>query len=466
MSNLTIPEKEVKVIRECDVLVLGAGMSGFAAALASSRAGAKTTLVDKNHFPGGVATSGLMYSISNFFVTEEGINVNTGIPIEFIDRIVAEGGAEPDYLRIKQPQIPNVPEITKRVMIKMLRESDVTTLYGSMLIDVITNEGKVTHCIFQGRDNTFAIRAKQFVDASGDLSIFRRAGGEYEEREDRETLLYRMANVDVDKIIDWFEENPDSYSPQADIPTSLEDTIRNWREYGVFHLPHFGGGNISIVKEAVETGKYKNTFGKHYSDLDSFGMFSCRADHGNVLINSNFSYGECYDILLESEREDEGRLLIEEQVEFLTKYFPGFENAYLLESACEIGHRTSRRATCERLYTEDEFSDGVKMQDCIGVISERDKRTKPIKRLKKLGQLPLSMVISRKTPNVVVGSAKNPYTEVWGMIRGQAGCLVMGQGAGVSAAIAAITGKDVVNVNIRKVQEELIKQGVKIPHIC
>ncbi|HBT50649.1 MAG TPA: hypothetical protein DEA49_00825 [Petrotoga sp.] len=106
MSNLTIPEKEVKVIRECDVLVLGAGMSGFAAALASSRVGAKTTLVDKNHFPGGVATSGLMCSISNFFVTEEGININTGIPIEFIDRIVAEGGAEPDYLRIKQPQIP------------------------------------------------------------------------------------------------------------------------------------------------------------------------------------------------------------------------------------------------------------------------------------------------------------------------------------------------------------------------
>ena len=271
-----------------------------------------------------------------------------------------------------------------------------------------------------------------------------------------------MANVDIDKIIDWFEENPDSYSAQEDIPTSLEDTIKSWREYGVFHLPHFGGGRIRVVKEALEAGKYNDSFGKHYKNLDCFGLFSCSANRGTVLINSNRYTGGVYDILAESEREEEGRLLIKPQLEFLKKYFPGFENAYLLESATEIGHRISRKATCKRLFGKDEFQNGDYMKDNIGLVTEVDRRTKPFGLMRKPGQLPLSMIISDDAPNVIVGSAKNPYCEGRGMIRGQAGCLVMGRGAGVAAAVAALEGVDVADVDVKNVQEALRKQDVKL----
>jgi len=86
---------------------------------------ADVVLAEKNHFPGGVATSGLMCSISNYFVTRDGTQITTGLPIEFIDRLVSEGGTMADYLRPTQPQIPNNPEVVKRVMIEMLRESKV-----------------------------------------------------------------------------------------------------------------------------------------------------------------------------------------------------------------------------------------------------------------------------------------------------------------------------------------------------
>ena len=460
MSNtITIEKKEIPVLLDCDVLVVGAGTSGFAAAVSAARAGVNVVLAERNHFPGGVATSGLMCSISNYFVTRDGRQMTTGLPIEFIDRLVAENGAMKDYLRPTQPHIVNNPEVVKRVMIKMLREANVRTLYGCVLYDVISEDGTVSACIFHGRDQSFAITAKQFVDSSGDLSIIRRAGGQYDEKNDGTTLLNRMANVDVDKIIDWFEDNRDSYSPQADIPTSLEDTIKNWREYGVLHLPHGGGARIKVVKDALERGEYSDTFGKHGQNLKCFGLFSSRCNKGTVLINSNWFFGDCYDIIQESEREEEGRLLAEKQAEFLIEYFPGFENSYLLETACEIGHRISRTFVGKIRMSHDDFLDGKRFDDVIGLVGEVDRRvTRGL--MVNPGNLPLSIIIGDKPLNVIVGSAKNPSTEKPGMIRGQAGCLVLGRGAGVAAAEAAKQNTPVNAVEIKGVQDELRRQDV------
>ena len=459
-KTLTVPRKQVPVLLDCDVLVVGAGMSGFAAAVSAARTGVNTVLAEKNHFPGGVSTSGLMCSISNYFVTRDGTQVTTGLPVEFIDRLVAENGSMKEYLRPTQPQIPNDPEVVKRVMIKMLRESNARSLYGSVLVDVLMDDDAIRACVFQARDQAFAVTARQFVDASGDLSILRRAGGQYEEKDDGSSLLNRMANVDIDKLVDWLEKDPDSYSPEKDIPTSLEDTARNWREYGVFHLPHGGGEAISLVKKALDSGEYADHFGKHAKNIACFGLFSARCNRGTVLINSNWFYGDCYDVIAESEREEEGRLLAEAQAEFLIKHFPGFENSYLVQTAAEIGHRISRTFIGKSTLSSDDFKDGKTFPDVVGLVTEVDRRTKPYGLLRKAGSIPLSILIGDKPPNAIVGSAKNPSTERPGMIRGQAGCLVLGRGAGVAAAEAARQGIPVNAVNITKVQDELRRQNV------
>jgi len=458
--TLTAPPKEVPVLLDCDVLVLGAGVSGFAAAVSAARAGVNTVLIEKNHFPGGVATSGLMCSIGNYFVTRDGTKVTTGLPVEFIDRLVAEHGTMPEYLRPTQPQIPNDAEVVKRVMIKMLRESNVRTVYGTLLCDVLTEGDAVKAGLFHARDQLFAVTARQFVDASGDLSIIRRAGGRYEEIDDGSTLLNQMANVDLDKTIDWFEQNPDSYSPECDVPTSLEDTIRNWREYGVFHLPHGGGKAIRVVRDALASGDYQEQFGKHAENVACFGLFAARCNRGTVLINSNWFYGDCYDVIAESEREEEGRLLAEMQAEFLIKHFPGFENAYLVETASEIGHRTSRTFVGKSRLSADDFQDGKRFPDVVGLVTEVDRRTRPLGLLRKAGNIPLSILLGDKPPNAIVGSAKNPSTERPGMIRGQPGCLVVGRAAGVAAAEAVRQAVPVNAVDIGQVQAELRRQDV------
>jgi len=393
-------------------------------------------------------------------VTRDGTEVTTGLPVEFIDRLVAEGGTMPDYRRPTQPQIPNDPEVVKRVMIKMLRESGVRALYGTLLCDVLMEGDTVQAGLFHARDQLFAVTARQFVDASGDLSIVRRAGGRYEQTDDGSTLLNRMANVDLDKTIDWLEQNPDSYSPERDVPTSLEDTIRNWRDHGVFHLPHGGGKAIRVVRDALASGDYQEQFGKHAENLACFGLFSARCNRGTVLINSNWFYGDGYDVIAESQREEEGRLLAAMQAQFLIQHFPGFEKAYLVETASEIGHRISRTLVGKSTLSADDFEDGKRLPDVVGLVTEVDRRTKPFGLLRKAGNIPLGILLGDKPPNAIVGSAKNPSTERPGMIRGQAGCLVVGRAAGIAAAEAVRQAVPVNAVDIGPVQAELRRQDV------
>jgi hypothetical protein len=458
-QTLTLPQRDIPVLLDCDVLVLGAGMSGFAAAISSARAGANTVLVEQNHFPGGVGTSGLMCSIGNYFVTRDGTKVTTGLPVEFMDRLVAEGGTMPEYRRPTQPQIPNDPEVVKRVMIKMLREAGVTTLYGTVLCDVMMEGEMICAGVFHGRDQLFAVTARQFVDASGDLSIMRRAGGQFDEQDDGSSLLNRMANVDLDKTIDWLEANPDSYLPQCDVPTSLADTIRNWREFGVFHLPHGGGTALRVVREALDSGVYQEEFGEHARNLACFGLFSARCNRGTVVINSNWFYGDAYDVIAESQREEEGRLLAQMQATFLINHFPGFENAYLLETASEIGHRISRTLIGKTRLSADDFEDGKRFPDSVGLVTEVDRRTESFGLLRQAGHIPLSILLGERPPNAILGSAKNPCVDRPGMLRGQASCLVVGRAAGVAAAEAVKQSVPVRDVTIAPIQAELQRQG-------
>ena len=146
------------------------------------------------------------------------------------------------------------------------------------------------------------------------------------------------------------------------------------------------------------------------------------------------------------------------QAEFLIKHFPGFENAYLLETAAEIGHRISRTFIGKTRLSADDFEDGKRFRDVVGLVTEVDRRTKPYGLLRKAGNIPLSILICDETPNVIVGSAKNPCVERPGRVRGQAGCLVVGRGAGVAAAEAVKQSVPVNAVDVGLVQAELRRQ--------
>ena len=99
-TNVTIPSREVPVLTEADVVVAGAGVGGACAAIAAARNGARTVLIERNAFPGGVATAGMMVSATDHLITRSGELITEGLPKELLDALVERGGAMPDYARL------------------------------------------------------------------------------------------------------------------------------------------------------------------------------------------------------------------------------------------------------------------------------------------------------------------------------------------------------------------------------
>ena len=461
MDKLTLPKRTVPIIADADVLVAGAGVGGFAAALAAARNGAATTLVERLAYPGGVATASLMCSITNLLVTQSGETVVGGIAAEFLDRLVDAGASMPDYARPGQPQIPNDPEIVKRVMLTMLREAGVKCLYGAMITQAVMDEERVDGLVLESKGGAAAVTMRQIVDATGDLDIFALTDAETGlQNPTGASLLFRMANVDIDRIIDWYEEHPENYNHQEDIPTSLADTISNWRDYGVFHLPHGGGRNCALVKEALASGRLPETFGDRIKSLALLGMFASRTNRSNVLINSNMLPGDATNLMDRTELEQQGRLACYFLADYLIECFPGFGNAYLLDTAAEMGVRVSRWLKGRYTLTAHEHSEGVAFDDSVGMITFVDHSIKPFRRYLKGGQIPFGCLVANRPVNVVVGSGKSASTQPEGLLRGQVGCLVVGEAAGTAAALACDEQASVNAVDVKRLRTVLGSQGV------
>ncbi|NPV49260.1 MAG: FAD-dependent oxidoreductase [Armatimonadetes bacterium] len=462
METLVTPAREVPILAQADVAVVGAGLGGVCASVAAARAGARTVLVERNAFPGGVATAGLMCSVTNYLVTRTGQVVVGGLASEFLEGLVAEGGAMPDYARTGQPQIPNDPEATKRVLIGLLAEAGVTTLYGSLLSQALVDGEQVRAIVCEAKGGPFALTGAQFVDASGDLDLFRLAGARHERVGSFSTLLFRMANVDIGALVDWLEAHLESYDETADVGTSLQDTVRNWREYGVFHLPHYAGQRIPMVADAIASGDLPARFGHHAQDLWAMGMYACRAKPGTVLVNSCAFAGDDLDVRHKSECEAEGRLLVRVLADFLVARFPGFADAYLLDTATEIGSRRTGRLCGLHTLTADEYRSGQAFPDAIGRTTEIDHTSPDRRRYAQAGQIPLRCLVSERPVNVICGSGKSASTDPCGLLRGQVGCMVVGQGAGTAAALAAAEGIPVAQVDPERLRAHLAVAGVSL----
>ena len=463
MTNKTVvvPTREVKILAEADVVVAGGGVAGVCAAVAAARNGARTVLIEKNAFPGGVATAGMMVSMTNYVITRSGEPITGGLTREILDGLVEYGGAMPDYARPGQPQIPNDPETFKRLMIAKLKDAGVMSLYGTLITQTLTKGDGLEAVICEAKGGAFAVSAKNFVDATGELDLFVLSGGPYKTRDGFSTLLFRMANVDIDAIIDWYEAHPESYSETSDIPTSLEDTVRNWRDFGVFHLPHYAGRKIAVVQKALESGELSDTFGKHVVDLSAMGMFACAVNHGTVLINSCAFKGNEYDIVRKSECEAEGRLVAKYLADFLKGHFPGFQNAYIVDTASEIGMRYYHRLDGRYTLTRDEYSSGKHFHDVVGRTTEID-RNPPPGRCRQAGEIPFSCLTATAPVNAVCGSGKSASTDPFGLLRGQVGCMVIGEAAGTACALASKDGVPVSAVNVLRLQELLRAQGASL----
>jgi hypothetical protein len=191
------PERPLPVITETDVLVVGGGAAGFAAAVSAARAGVKTTLVERYGYFGGLWTGGIVLIVLATHAKENGETVQTlrGVGGELLDRHTKVAGAitNRDARKINPT---TDPEATKYFMDEMIAESGANVLLHSWATDVVMDGNAIRGIVFESKAGRQAVLAKVVVDATGDGDIFAAAGAEFEQWLHAIGLVHRRGNVD------------------------------------------------------------------------------------------------------------------------------------------------------------------------------------------------------------------------------------------------------------------------------
>ena len=188
------PQRKLSLLGQTDVLVVGGGSAGVAAAIAARRAGAKVTLVERyNHF-GGLWTGGLVLIVLGH-LSKGPKQVCMGIGEEMLCRLEKiEGG----IVNHRPDACPTVDaEALKFVMLDMVQEAGVKVLLHCWGVDAVMDGNAIRGAVFESKSGRQAILAKTVVDATGDGDVFAAAGAEFEHRTYNIGLVSRIGNLDT-----------------------------------------------------------------------------------------------------------------------------------------------------------------------------------------------------------------------------------------------------------------------------
>lgn len=445
-ASINLPAASVPVEYEADVVVVGAGPSGFAAALKAARMGARVIVVEKFDMPGGVHTSGLQGS------ADRGIG---GIHTELMERFAAEGyiytadeKSHPDwagnplshYERMKEPgsaftRMTFNPEGAGSVMAEMLHEAGALALYGTSFVDCVVEpgpgDGSIRAIIVENASGRLAIAGRIFIEGSGSGQVVARAGAPFVQggggqpagadwdgvkRPIPGGLLWTMSGVDYPALT---RHQRDAKDPL------LEKVIAEARAAGDLpdgvYRPRMGGNLV---------------YGEAYIGHPTLDMSPMAADGTYVLWqNAPYELG----LRVDESAQDAAtatRLLrhnINAEAKFLKKYVPGFEKATIASVGRFVGCRDGRHPTGEHVFTLEDVRAGRRFPDAV---------TKPMEKVffwdgfKRYSfEVPFKSFLPKGIDNLILtgASLSFSYETIFMVMRNFPWCTQSGEIAGFAA---------------------------------
>ena len=433
MKSSVLITKNAPIVGEYDVVVCGGGPAGFIAAIAAARNGARTALVERYGFLGGMATMGYVNPVSVFTYNDS--QVVGGIPWEFVQKLENMGGG---FIEKPLGNVAFEQEHYKLLAQRMTLESGVDLYMHSYLSGCVMDGSRIAQIVIENKNGTEALSSKVFIDCTGDGDLAALASVEMQPDEGAPlqplSSYFILGGVDLDTPMMQEAIRHNKQGENCHCLPVREKLLERKEELGI---PEFGGPWF------CRTGQ------------DGVVTVNMTRTAGNAIDNRDFVRAEC--VL----REDAFRMAA-----LLKDNFDEFKDSYLIAVSVQGGIRETRRIKGVHTITADEYVTAYHYHDSIARgahpidIHVASGPAQNITFLKTPAYVPYRALIAPTHSNLIVaGRCLSADKKAFASLRVQASCMDMGQAAGTAAAMASISGLPVQEVNTELLVAKLREQG-------
>ena len=461
---------ELPVLYDVDVCVVGGGSAGTAAAISAARKGARTVLVEQGIALGGLQTLGCVFPCMPTFadgsdtpyiadlnrrMEGQGMSPSLGI-----DTDTFYGGGRVEY----------EAEYLSLVYDEMCEEAAADVLYNATLVGAITEEGKITACVVQTIEGLAKIRAKVFIDATGDALLSRFAGVPVEKgsetsgRNQPMSLRFEMGGIDVGKVYRFFTKELKDDWTRDEFARQVEDSLKQKKvpflEFAKWKK------NEEFFKGGVASGELTE------DDILYIQAFTIRSKPGVMSMNCpempplTFS---STDAVSKSKSVAFGRKMMRRLASFFIHNIRGFEKAYISREASLVGVRESWRIRGKYYMEADDYLKARHFPDAVCrtayPIDIHDVKLDLFEKLKR-GQyyeIPYRALVTNEISNLLVaGRCASGSFAAQASFRIQPTCMSMGEAAGIAAVWGIRHGIEANAVrweNIPKGERSYVSEG-------